>query len=181
MKTVLYIYGYHSGPDSKRALEFKEFCKKHHINFICPNLTESPEHNVKYLEEIIKTMLNQNLYVIGMSLGGRYVAFLAEKFNYNFIPILVSPAVSPLRKNLDHNDLQQYVDMYYEELKGIEVPVFTAPDKIYSFYGTQDEILDQQILANKLTKTKKMCYNTSHSLQEVWPEISTKIQEIVLA
>lgn len=180
MKTIIYLYGYHSSPESKRAIAVKTMCESYGFKYICPTLVEDPLENIKLIETIVKENLNNELFLIGMSLGGRYVCYLAEKYFYAFTPILVSPAIAPLRTDVDNPELQLYVNNFFDSLMSIEVDKFLDPSKYYAFYSENDDILNGDILKDRLADTNYICYNTDHTLENYWNEIKKIIEEIIV-
>jgi hypothetical protein len=53
----------------------------------------------------------------------------------------------------------------------MEIQKFADPSKYYTFYSDADEILDANILKERLANTNYICYSTDHTLEEFWHEI----------
>ena len=45
-KVIIYLHGFRSSPESKKATFLKQFCSTNNIDFLCPPLDMSPEKAV---------------------------------------------------------------------------------------------------------------------------------------
>lgn len=87
---VIYIHGFGSSGRGGKALLFKEYFKSQNIPFISPSLSYVPELAIDTLEHLIESY-DDEVTLIGSSLGGFYSIYLAEK--YGLKAVLINPAV----------------------------------------------------------------------------------------
>jgi predicted esterase YcpF (UPF0227 family) len=115
--------------------------------FICPQLPASPRDAIALTESLIAR--HGVSTVVGSSLGGYYSTYLAEKFDLK--AVLVNPAV------VAHLSLKDYVGPqrwlysgeafeftrdHIEELRAIEVPTLSKPQRFWLLAEEGDETLD---------------------------------------
>ncbi len=108
---IIYIHGFGSSGKGGKALLFKEYFKNENIPFISPSLSYVPELAIDTLEQLIESY-DDEVMLIGSSLGGFYSIYLAEK--YGLKSVLINPAIdSPntLRRMLS---LDGMVKNYYD-------------------------------------------------------------------
>ena len=87
---IIYIHGFGSSGKGRKALLFKEYFKSQNIPFISPSLSYVPELAIDTLEQLIESY-DDEVMLIGSSLGGFYSIYLAEK--YELKAVLINPAV----------------------------------------------------------------------------------------
>ena len=97
MPTLLYLHGFNSSPQSKKALQTQSWFVQHapEITFICPPLPPYANSAMAMLAGLIEDCAEQPIYVMGSSMGGFYATCLVEQ--YSLKAVLVNPAVSPDR------------------------------------------------------------------------------------
>jgi len=97
MPTLLYLHGFNSSPESKKAQQTKRWFEQNapEIEFICPSLPPYGSAAMALLEKLVTDRLPDSVTVIGSSMGGFFATCLAEQ--YNLKAVLVNPAVSPDR------------------------------------------------------------------------------------
>ena len=95
MSMLLYLHGFNSSPQSKKAIETGRWIKLNapHIKFCCPQLSPYASEAIKKLKLIIEAYLPQPIYLVGSSMGGFFATCLAEQ--YNLRAVLINPAVNP--------------------------------------------------------------------------------------
>ena len=86
---VIYIHGFGSSGRGGKALQFREYFESQNIPCIAPSLSYVPELAMDTLEQLIES--NENVTLMGSSLGGFYSIYLAEK--YGLKAVLINPAV----------------------------------------------------------------------------------------
>lgn len=158
---ILYLHGFSSSGFGKKALEFKEYFKDDLIHLSLPTI---PKLAINNLEQIIESFLrlNQNVYLIGSSLGGYYSLYLANK--YDLKAVLINPAIKPLN-TLSRYEGANYIKNYFDgskfeftkehinSLKDYEVKELKNPKNIFTLLQTADEVLDYKIAENILKNT----------------------------
>ena len=95
MSMLLYLHGFNSSPQSKKAIETGRWIKLNapHIKFCCPQLSPYAFEVMQKLKSIIEGHLPQPIYLVGSSMGGFFATCLAEQ--YNLPAVLINPAVNP--------------------------------------------------------------------------------------
>ncbi|MEN5386445.1 YqiA/YcfP family alpha/beta fold hydrolase [Aliarcobacter skirrowii] len=158
---ILYLHGFSSSGFGKKALEFKEYFKDDLIHLSLPTI---PKLAINNLEQIIESFLrlNQNVYLIGSSLGGYYSLYLANK--YDLKAVLINPAIKPLN-TLSRYEGANYIKNYFDDskfeftkehinsLKDYEVKELKNPKNIFTLLQSGDEVLDYKIAENILKNT----------------------------
>jgi len=96
--TTIYIHGFSGSGQGSKANIFREYFKEKNCSFIAPSLSYIPELALSTLEELIESY-NEQVNLIGSSLGGFYAIYLSNK--YNLKTVLINPAVYP------HNTLKE--------------------------------------------------------------------------
>jgi len=90
---IIYIHGFGSSGQANKAKIFREYFKSINQNFIAPSLSYVPNLAISTLEEIIDSY-NEEIYLIGSSLGGYYATYLSLNEKVKKI-VLINPAVIP--------------------------------------------------------------------------------------
>ncbi len=159
---IIYIHGFGSSGKGKKALRFKNYFKSQNIPFISPSLSYVPELAIDTLEQLIESY-NEEVVLIGSSLGGFYSIYLAEK--YELKSVLINPAVdSPntlkYMLSLDSMVKNYYDDSYFELNKNhIDMLLnYRVKDIKKGEYllllQTGDDVLDYKDTLNKLPNAK---------------------------
>ena len=97
MTSLLYLHGYNSSSQSKKALQTKHWIASNapYVDFICPDLPPFADCAMKLLNTIVEARSSRPLGLIGSSMGGFFATCLIEK--YDLRGVLFNPAVSPAR------------------------------------------------------------------------------------
>lgn len=146
---ILYLHGFTSGPQSHKAQALGARMRECGLGdkFVCPQLPASPRAAIALCKDLIEQ--HGVTTVVGSSLGGYYATYLAETFDLK--AVLVNPAV------VAHLSLQNYIGPqrwlytgesfefnleHVEELRAIEVPVLSKPQRFWLLVEQGDETLD---------------------------------------
>ena len=146
---ILYLHGFTSGPQSHKAQALGARMRERGLGdlFVCPQLPASPREAIALTESLI--VRHGVSTVVGSSLGGYYSTCLAERFDLK--AVLVNPAV------VAHLSLKDYVGPqrwlysgeafeftrgHIEELRAIDVPVLSKPQRFWLLVEEGDETLD---------------------------------------
>ena len=94
MKTLIYLHGFISSPQSQKALDVTEYIAANNfaVEFICPQLEDHPRQAKIQLSELVQQQ-DVKPALIGSSLGGFYASWLAEQ--HGLKAVLVNPVVNP--------------------------------------------------------------------------------------
>lgn len=164
MASLLYIHGFLSSPLSFKAQQTQVWLAARHpeIDYYCPQLTPYPDEARLLLETLVESLLPQPVYLIGSSLGGFWVTWLAEK--YNLRALLVNPAVRPqdFMPRYLGMDLQSYhtEDVYHLQPQHIDeiTAVDLQPQRLTNYWllvQTGDETLDYRHAVEKYAGCKQ--------------------------
>ena len=146
---ILYLHGFTSGPQSHKAQALGGRMRKRGLGekFVCPQLPASPREAVALAERLIAT--HPVSTVVGSSLGGYYATYLAETFDLK--AVLVNPAVMAHLSLKDFVGPQrwlysgesfEFTREHVEELRAIEIPVLSKPQRFWLMVEEGDETLD---------------------------------------
>ena len=151
MPMLLYLHGFNSSPESKKALQTRDWCaeKAPDLTFVCPALPPFAEPAMDILRSLIEQQLPEPVYLIGSSMGGFFATCLVEQ--YNLRAVLINPAVSPgrgLHRWLGENSNYITGEKWVFEPRHIDQYMALDPDEIkyknnYKvLLQTGDEVLD---------------------------------------
>ncbi|MFT7861208.1 MAG: YqiA/YcfP family alpha/beta fold hydrolase [Sulfurimonas sp.] len=154
---VLYIHGFGSSGQGGKSKLFREYFNNKGVKFLAPSLSFIPELALSTLEEIIETCHEEEIVLMGSSLGGYYAIYLAEK--YTLKAVLINPSIEPyetLKKVLgdntsfyDGNFTFSWGEAQVESLKKFEVGI-KEPKNYLLLARKGDEVLDYREAENKL-------------------------------
>ena len=159
---IIYIHGFASCGFGSKAQKFKEYFEDEIITISLPTI---PNLAVDTLEQIIEAFLNkdEDVYLVGSSLGGFYSLYLANK--YDLKAVLINPAVNPW-STLNRYEGVEFVTNYYDNsrfeftnnhiksLRNFEVEFIKNPSNILTLLQEEDEVLDFNDAALKLEETE---------------------------
>jgi len=88
---IIYIHGFNSSGQSGKAQELADIFPDEKI--IAPDLPWQPEKAKVFLEQLIDRHREEQILLIGSSLGGFYAQYLGWRFGYPVV--LINPALNP--------------------------------------------------------------------------------------
>lgn len=151
--SILYLHGFTSGPQSfkARALHAQMQRRGFGDRFICPQLSASPKAAIGLAEELIAALAAQGRTpaLVGSSLGGYYATWLAEK--HGLRAVLVNPAVIARldpelfvgpQRFLHTGEAFEFTAAHVAELRALDVPVLSRPQRFWLLVEAGDEVLD---------------------------------------
>ena len=109
---IICIHGFGSSGKGGKAQLFKEYFKSQNIPYISPSLSYVPELAIDTLEQLIESY-NEEVTLIGSSLGGFYSIYLAEK--YGLKAVLINPAIDSPNTLKRMLSLDGMATNYYDE------------------------------------------------------------------
>lgn len=146
---ILYLHGFTSGPQSHKAQALSDRMRERGLGdkFVSPQLPASPREAIALTTKLIAD--HSVSTVVGSSLGGYYATYLAE--NFDLKAVLVNPAVvahlslkdfvGPQRW-LYSGESFEFTSDHIEELRTIEVPILSKPERFWLLVEEGDETLD---------------------------------------
>ncbi|MER2553246.1 MAG: YqiA/YcfP family alpha/beta fold hydrolase [Thauera sp.] len=157
---IVYLHGFRSAPASIKAQALKARMTELGLagHFWCKQLPVSPRAAIALAEAAIVRARTAGLVptVVGSSLGGYYATWLAERLDLR--AVLVNPAVvAPLsleayvgmQDNLYTGERFEFTRDHIDELRAIEVPTITRPERFWLMVETGDEVLDYRHAVEK--------------------------------
>lgn len=164
---ILYLHGFTSGPQSVKARALGERMAERGLaaDFICPQLPASPAAAIALAGQIIEQhqkvgaagtanngVKSAKITLVGSSLGGFYATVLAEK--YDLDAVLVNPAVInqlPMddfigtHRWLYTGEPFEFTAQHIAELRALELPRLSQPDRFWLMLEKGDETLDYHL------------------------------------
>ena len=157
---IIYLHGFRSAPASIKAQALKARMVERGLaeRFWCEQLPVSPRAAIALAEAEIGRARAAGLTptVVGSSLGGYYATWLAER--HDLQAVLVNPAVvAPLelgayvgmQDNMYTGERFEFTRGHIDELRALEVPVITRPERYWLLVETGDEVLDYRHAVEK--------------------------------
>jgi len=151
---IIYIHGFASSGKGTKAKAFREYYATKDEGFIAPSLSYIPELAISTLEELILSY-DEEVKLIGSSLGGYFAIYLAHK--YKLKVILINPSIYPYKTLVANmGEMTHYHDgshfswlpQHFEMLQKYEVD--TLHDNVMLLLQKGDETLDYQEAVDKL-------------------------------
>jgi len=189
---VLYLHGFLSSPQSKKAQQTLDFCEKSGLKgrILVPQMGNGPAETIDQLQALIHRHKHNPLVLIGSSLGGYYATYLSEE--YGFPAVLINPAVKPFElwethlgrhKNYYTDEIHTVTREHIEELKKLEVPVLSQAQNFMVLIQAGDETLDYRQAVEKFSESNCIVHpNGNHSyenfdleLPEIFAFLSSRI------
>ena len=161
---IIYIHGFGSSGKGGKALLFKEYFKNQNIPFLSPSLSYVPELAIDTLEQLIESY-DEEVTLIGSSLGGFYSIYLAEK--YGLKAVLINPAIDSaktLNRMLTLGDTAKnyYDNSYFNWTKShVDMLLNYRVDEVQNgtyllLLQTGDDVLDYREALVKLPHAKSI-------------------------
>jgi len=125
-------------------------------DYVCPQLPASPRAAAQVALAAAQLEPNDKLAVIGSSLGGYYATWLAEKVGCRVA--LLNPAIRPyvdLEAHLGRQTVffsDAAIEMkpeYLDELRALEVPRITRPERYLLVAATGDQVIDWRTMVER--------------------------------
>lgn len=147
---ILYLHGFRSGPQSwkSRSLKARMDALGLGDQFWCEQLPVSARDAIALAETAI-AKAGSAPTLVGSSLGGFYATWLAEQ--HGLPAVLVNPAVlAPLslsaylgtQTHMYTGTAFEFTEAHIAELKAIEAPRITRPQRYWLLVEKGDEVLD---------------------------------------
>ena len=183
---ILYLHGFTSGPQSRKAQLLGERAAARGVGFACPQLPHSPGAAIDLAESIVveKVGAGDTVALVGSSLGGCYATHLAEK--HRLRAVLVNPVVvahlalekfvGP-QQNLYSGERFEFTRDHIAKLRELDVPRLSRPENFWLLVETGDEVLDyRQAVSRYAGARQTVLAGGDHSFTR-WPDVLDPILE----
>ena len=174
---LLYLHGFLSSPASNKARLTAAAVAQQHpaVTWLCPMLAASPRQAMDELLQATCHWPKANMAIVGSSLGGFYATWLAERLGCK--AALLNPAVRPARDLAPHvgeqtlwhePDIHFVLEPHYiDELRRMELPRITRPERYFAVIAKGDEVLDwQEMNAHFSGASIKLLAGSDHALSD---------------
>lgn len=163
MKYILYLHGFHSSPNSEKALIFKQQIKDNFtdIDVIAPQIPVLPQLAIDVVKQLLLDFEDRLIGIVGSSLGGYLATHL---HNISELPAaVINPAVKPFELLADYLGEQTHpitgedyflADEHMTQLKSVYDPKVRNPKRIWLLQQEKDEVLDYQQALNHYQSCK---------------------------
>jgi uncharacterized protein len=151
VKTIVYLHGFVSSPQSKKAVMLGDYLKNvvSGIRYVVPELHHRPARAIEQAQAACRGANAQDLTLVGSSLGGFYATVVAERLGCR--AALLNPAVRPHthfgqylgpQRNLYTGEEFELTREHVEELRALDPPAATRPERYWLFVESGDVVLD---------------------------------------
>jgi hypothetical protein len=174
---LLYLHGFRSSPASAKARLVGQRLRQAHplVTFWCPQLPPSPRQAMQEVMQGIAAWPWAQMAVIGSSLGGFYATWVAEQTGCR--AALLNPAVHAARDLARHiGELPSWHDPhekfhfraeYVDELRALQCPAITRPERYYALIAKGDEVLDwREMAAHYAGARMRLLEGSDHALSD---------------
>lgn len=119
------------------------------IRYAVPELHHRPKQAVEQIAQAVEGIVPRDLTLVGSSLGGFYATVMAERLGCR--AALLNPAVHPHthftrylgpQRNLYTGETFELTMDHVTELRALDPPAITRPERYWLFVETGDEVLD---------------------------------------
>jgi predicted esterase YcpF (UPF0227 family) len=153
MPTLLYLHGFNSSSQSKKAIQTKHWLTLNapEVHFLCPDLPPFAKSAIDLLKEAIMSVKSAPVFVVGSSMGGFFATCLIEQ--YNLRGVLINPAVSPARgleswigENVNYLTGEKWIfePHHIKEFQEYDPPQIKRSANYLVMLQTGDNVLDYQ-------------------------------------
>ena len=151
MKTIVYLHGFVSSPQSKKAVMLGDYVRHYAaaVDYRVPELNHRPSRAFETVLAECARHDPESLTLVGSSLGGFYATAAAERVGCR--AALLNPAVHPHRhfhrylgpqRNMYTGESFVLTQQHIDELADLAVASITRPERYWVFLETGDEVLD---------------------------------------
>lgn len=160
---IIYIHGFGSSGEATKAKAFRKFFEENQIRYIAPSLPTIPDLAIRTLSEMIESyQANEEVYLMGSSLGGYYSMYLSDK--YDLKAVLINPAIYPfetlkraLGKGINYYDTSTYEwnESHLDMLINYEIED-PQMENFLVLLQKGDELLDYEEAIDKLPEAQRV-------------------------
>jgi predicted esterase YcpF (UPF0227 family) len=151
LKTLVYLHGFISSPQSRKAVMLGDYLRNvvSGIRYSVPELHHRPKRAIEQIAAAVEGVAQEDLTLVGSSLGGFYATVMAERLGCK--AALLNPAVHPHthftrylgpQRNLYTGESFELTMDHVTDLRALDPPAITKPERYWLFVETGDEVLD---------------------------------------
>ena len=151
MKTIVYLHGFVSSPQSKKAVMLGDYLANcvTGVDYRVPELHHRPARAIEQVEAACAGIPEDDLTLVGSSLGGFYATLAAERLGCR--AALLNPAVRPHahfhrylgpQRNLYTGEEFVLGPEHIADLEARQPAHITRPERYWLFVETGDVVLD---------------------------------------
>ena len=151
MKTIVYLHGFVSSPQSKKAVMLGDYVRNvaTGVAYRVPEMHHRPARAIAQAEAACRDIAPADLTLVGSSLGGFYATVIAERAGCR--AALLNPAVRPHahfreylgpQRNMYTGETFTLTQEHVGELQALQPQSITRPERYWLFVETGDEVLD---------------------------------------
>jgi predicted esterase YcpF (UPF0227 family) len=151
LKTIVYLHGFVSSPQSKKAVMLGDYVRNcvSGVDCVVPELHHRPRRAIETIESACRRIPVADLTLVGSSLGGFYATVAAERLGCR--AALLNPAVRPhthfarylgAQRNFYTGEEFELTHEHIDELAALDPPAITRPERYWLFVETGDVVLD---------------------------------------
>ena len=151
MKTIAYLHGFVSSPQSKKAVMLGDYLANcvTGVDYRVPELHHRPARAIEQVEAACAGIPVDDLTLVGSSLGGFYATVVAERLGCR--AALLNPAVRPHthfdrylgpQRNLYTGEEFVLGPEHIADLQTLQPGRITRPERYWLFVETGDVVLD---------------------------------------
>src|SRR5438046_8603971 len=145
MRTIVYLHGFISSPQSRKAAMLGDYVRNcaSGIGYEVPALDHRPARAFEEVLAVCAKHRPEDLTLVGSSLGGFYATIAAERIGCR--AALLNPAVHPYRhfqrylgpqRNLYTGESFELTREHVDELAALDVAAVTRPERYWLFVET---------------------------------------------
>ena len=151
MKTIAYLHGFVSSPQSKKAVMLGDYLANcvTGVDYRVPELHHRPSRAMAQVEDACRGIAANDLTLVGSSLGGFYATVAAERLGCR--AALLNPAVRPHahfgdylgpQRNLYTGEEFVLGPGHIADLEALQPARITRPERYWLFVETGDVVCD---------------------------------------
>ncbi|MEM9243369.1 MAG: YqiA/YcfP family alpha/beta fold hydrolase [Pseudomonadota bacterium] len=173
MKHLIYLHGFKSSPSSHKAVCLQKAIEnRSDVIFSAPQLHGEPQVVLQQLLDNLSHLRNDNIYLIGSSLGGYFATYLSEQFN--FPATLVNPAINPYdfdtligeHTHPETGESFAVTAAHLQQFRQFDVKTITQPRNFLLLLKTGDEVLDYRLALEKFPQAKHIIQSGGNHIFE---------------
>lgn len=173
---IVYLHGFKSSPQSFKARLLGDVldARGRANEYVCPQLPASPTAAIMLAMTLVGTVPPDELTLIGSSLGGYYATWMAERIGCR--AVLLNPAIQAADKlggqvgigTAYHSEQPfEFKTTYIDELRALQVPLITQPQRYFLIAATGDEVLDwREMQAYYAGASQRIIDGSDHGLSD---------------
>jgi predicted esterase YcpF (UPF0227 family) len=151
LKTLVYLHGFVSSPQSKKAVLLGDYLRNvaTGVAYVVPEMHHRPARAIAQAEAACRDIAPDELTLVGSSLGGFYATVIAERTGCR--AALLNPAVRPHthfhkylgpQQNMYTGETFVLTEEHVDELAALQPARITRPGRYWLIVETGDEVLD---------------------------------------